>query len=351
MEKSKASTAIKVVRIVASIVSLGISIAICIWSLKQFGIIGGDTNKNNPPMHERLSQVKNVNYDEKTSLLTWDAVEHANMYTVDVNGTKNNVETNYYTFMPTSKVSNINVQAVDTTGEYDISKWSDTFTYTIPEDTITTQKVFSFVNSFDSSSNLVSIGSMYIEEGRLYSVCHVVDFYKKDRVMYYKTNFKSVINSLTEAMNVDILRIGIVSDEAYSNYDSARYFIESNEYTGKMEEYRQQGYNFEVVSNVVADEGIQNPTVYGTYRLTKDGEVKYVESSVEFAIYNPSTIQSVNYTSKLKNPSDRSAYEIECHELTGDLYDWANMTYESNQSKTNTNTQTSVQSSGMEMDL
>lgn len=109
MEKSKASTAIKVVRIVASIVSLGISIAICIWSLKRFGIIGGDTNKNNPPMHERLSQVKNVNYDEKTSLLTWDAVEHANMYTVDVNGTKNNVETNYYTFMPTSKVSNINV--------------------------------------------------------------------------------------------------------------------------------------------------------------------------------------------------------------------------------------------------
>lgn len=331
-KENKNSPLKKVTNVVGGIVAAG--------ALAFAGVIGvKELNKrNNQPTHERLNQVVNVSYNEKISLLTWDAVEHANLYTVDVNGKRNNVETNSYTFMPTSNVSNIKVQAVDTSGEYNISKWSDVFTYTIPEDKLTTQKVFAFVDKLDINSKLVNIASLYINNNMLYSRCHVINNYGGDKVISYETSFDREINSLQEAMNAKVLGTDKIGEYDYSRYESAEYFLKSNSYIGQMEEYRKEGYGFEVVSSETIDKGIRLPMIYSTYRLTKGDEIKYIESSVDFALDNPSNSKSVNYTAKLQNVNERFVRELSFHELTGDFYEWANLTYESNQAKKNAQT-------------
>lgn len=327
-EKSKSS---KIIKTISAIAGAGVAVTAGIIALKGAGIIG----RGNGPTstHETLSQVTNLVYDEKTCILSWNKVEHADMYRVDVNGKRSDVETNSYSFMPTKKDSTIKVQAMDSTGVYALSKWSDAFTYTIPDNTISTQSVFMFVNKLDRSSELVNIASMYIEDGKLFSKCHIIDNNDKDKVVVYRTLFDTQVNTLEDAMKTKAISTSIVEKYDYSSYKSAEYFLKSNSYVGQMEEYRKQGYKFDIVSSEVADQGIDCLAMYGTYRLTKDGEVKYIESTMDFGIYNPSSIKKTNYTSKLEKISERNACELGFHELTDGFYDWANLTYESNQAK------------------
>lgn len=67
--------------------------------------------------------------------------------------------------------------------------------------------------------------------------------------------------------------------------------------------------------------------------LTKGDDIKYLANTIEVAFYNPSTSKSVNYTTKLQNANEVNAGESGFHELTDGFYDWANLTYESNQAK------------------
>ena len=327
-EKSKKS---KIIKAISAIAGAGVAVTAGIIALNGAGIIGG--GKGPASTHETLSQVTNLVYDEKTCILSWNEVEHADMYRVDVNGKRSNVETNSYSFMPTKKDSTIKVQAMDSTGVYALSKWSDAFTYTIPDNTISTQSVFAFVNKLDSSSELVNIAGMYIEDGKLFSKCHIIDYNDKDKVVVYRTLFDTQVNTLEDAMKTKAISTSIVEKYDYSSYKSAEYFLKSSSYVGQMEEYRKQGYKFEIVSSEVADQGIDCLAMYGTYRLTKDDEIKYIESTMDFGIYNPSSIKEINYTSKLEKISERNACELSFHELTDGFYDWANLTYESNQAK------------------
>lgn len=67
--------------------------------------------------------------------------------------------------------------------------------------------------------------------------------------------------------------------------------------------------------------------------LTKGDDIKYLANTIEVAFYNPSTSKLVNYTTKLQNANEVNAGESGFHELTDGFYDWANLTYESNQAK------------------
>lgn len=350
MKKEKSKTS-RIFKTIATVATTGVAVIAGVIALNQFGVIGGGNNPSNPPTHERLSQVTNVSFDEKTNTLSWNEVEHANMYKVDVNGKQKQVETNYYVYMPVDKVSDMKVQAIDTTGVYESSKWSDIFTYTIPDNAISTQSVFAFVNKLDRNSELVNIASLFINNNMLYSKCHVINSNGKDKVMSYETSFDRKINSLQEAMNAKVLGTDKISEYDYSRYKSAEYFLKSNSYVGQMEEYRKQGYDFEIVSSEVADRGTRNFTIYGTYRLTKGDEVKYLESSIGCGILDSNASKSASYTTKLQDISNRNVREIESHEFTGDFYDWANLTYESNQARTNTTSQLKTTTSGIGMDL
>ena len=59
--------------------------------------------------------------------------------------------------------------------------------------------------------------------------------------------------------------------------------------------------------------------MYGTYRLTKGDDIKYIANTIEVAFYNPSTSKAVNYTTKLQNANEVNAGELDFHELTGDF--------------------------------
>lgn len=315
--------------IISNVISIVVALIVIVIGLDMAGIIGGNSNHTSTKI--RLKAPTNLGYDEVQALLTWDEVENANMYKVSINDEIKEVETNYYTFMPTKKESTIKVRSIDKTGEYEFSSWSKEITYTIPDDVITPQSVFAFVNNLYGSLDLVNIASLYIEDGRLFSKCHVIDGYDKDKVVVYRTLFETPVTTLEEAMNTKNISSSIIGKYDYSEYKSAEYFIKSREYVGQMEEYRKEGYTFEVVSSEVADQGVDGLTIYGTYRLTKNADVKYIENTIEVAFYNPSTIKSVNYTSKLENANEVNAGETSFHELTGDLYEWADTVYKNKQ--------------------
>lgn len=315
--------------IISNVISIVVALIVIVIGLDMAGIIGG--NSNHTSTKTRLKAPTNLAYDEVQALLTWDEVENANMYKVSINDEIKEVETNYYTFMPTKKESTIKVRSIDKTGEYEFSSWSKEITYTIPDDVITPQSVFAFVSKLDRSRDLVNIASLYIKDGLLYSKCHVIKYNNKDKVIFYITTFETPVTTLEEAMNTKILGTVIRNEYDYSEYKSAEYFIKSREYVGQMEEYRKDGYTFEVVSSETIDKGVNLPMIYGTYRLTKGEDVKYIESSIDFCLENPSTSKGTNYTTKLQITSERSARELSFHELTGDFYEWADTVYKNKQ--------------------
>ena len=337
MKKEK-SKKLKIMKAISAIAGTGVAVTAGMIALNKTKVIGGGKSSNPTPIHETLSQVTNLAYDEKTNTLSWDEVKHANMYRVNVNGKQNEVETNSYSFMPADKVSTMRVQALDTTGNYSSSVWSDAITYTIPDNVLSPEAVFSFVDSFDSATDLVNIAGMYIEDNVLYTKTYEKKSDGREYVASRETRFKSDISTLSDAMNAKLLGSDLTLDE-HSNYNSAKYLIKSDKYVGLMEKYRQQGYTFEVVSSEVADEGDRRFTIFGTYRLSNGNDVKYLTSSIGCGIKDKSASKSASYTVKLQELSNRTIEEYEAHELTGDLYNWANAIFVKNQAKQNAKAQ------------
>ena len=352
MKKEQSKTS-KVLKTIAGVATTVIAILAIVIALNKFGVIniGNETNPSspsNPPVVLRLDTVQNLSYNESNSLLSWDEVAHTDMYKIDVNGSQQDVSTNLIYFVPVDKISNIKVQAYDTTGTYQASNWSSVLTYTIPDNQMNLASVNNFVNYLHSEYKLKNIASMYIDGNKLYTQGHFVDYYGKDKVVKMESVYEKDISTLEEAMTSKILTTNIYQEYDYSDYDSAKYLLQSNSFAGQMEEYRQQGYTFEVVSSEVGNRGIDELVLYGTYRLTNGSEVKYIECAMSCGITNASTSEKVNYTVKLADPSARVIEELSCHELTGDFANWAELKY---QNKQLTTSNSSYSNSGNGMDL
>lgn len=128
------------------------------------------------------------------------------------------------------------------------------------------------------------------------------------------------------SLNVNKVTYRQTKNEA-SEYDSAYYFINSSEYVGQMEEYRQMGYNFEIVSSIVKYDGYGEYTIYGTYRLEKNGSIKYIYSTLDCTILNSDMSEKESYTTALQNIESRNVQELDFYVLEGDLQKWANIIY------------------------
>ena len=104
------------------------------------------------------------------------------------------------------------------------------------------------------------------------------------------------------------------------DYNSADYLLQSNSFVGQMEEYRLQGYTFEVVSQHTAKTKENNEVfnIYATYKLIKGEEVKYINNKMTVGLKEESPNEKENYTKKVANPDDRYIIEKFCHELVGD---------------------------------
>lgn len=317
MEKS--STVSKLVKVVIAIVVLVVVVALMFKAIPF--VLSFFTQTNKTP---QLNKVTDVQYNDSNCMLTWSQTENSDGYNVSINGKTQLVTDTQLFFVPTQLTTEFKVQAVDSTGNYTSSDWSETITYTVQQDQVTYASVNAFVGSMlPTDYRLMKVINVSIKDDKVYTTA----VYKRDdeiRVYELRTRNESGLSSLSEAITKE--NSGTIILDAYplANYDSASSLLKSNSYAGKMEEYRQQGYSFEVISQVVAKTKDTNNVfnIYATYKLTKDNEVKYVNSMITAVINEESSNEKTNYTTKLENPEDRILYEESCYELTGDQIDF-----------------------------
>ena len=292
-------------------------------------------NFNNNEEQYKLDTVKNISYDDKKYIISWDEVEEADRYYIAINDDDDYIEVtqNSHYYVVKDLITNFKIQAAvekeDENGFLTLykSEWSKTYTYTIEGNEVTYGSVSAFVStmmpsdyklikliniSIDSNDNKIYTNAVFKRDGKL-------------SVYELRTSYNTEINSLKDAIEIENVGTRILDYYDIANYNSAESLLKSNSYVGQMEEYRQQGYKFEVVSQQVGKADIDNSVfnIYATYKLTKNDEIKYINSMVTVVINEESSYEKTNYTTRVENPEDRLLYEKYFKVLSGDEIDLA----------------------------
>ena len=268
-----------------------------------------------------LKAPTNLSYDDETYILSWDIVENADSYNVSINDDDELVvEDNKVFYVPINQTSEFKIKALDSTGEYQSSKWSNSLTYTIKENEISYASVSAFVSTMlPGSYSLKKLVNISIEDNEL--LTNAV-FERNDELKVYElsTMYDFTIESLSDVVKGSAPNARILHYYDIANYNSAESLLKSNSYVGQMEELRQQGYTFEVVSQQVGktyeDNSVFN--IYATYKLTRDSEKIYVNSMITSVIESLSPNEKTNYTTRVENAEDRILYEKYFKVLSGD---------------------------------
>ena len=289
--------------------------------LNMLGVF--ETSNQNKP-----DKAKNLQYDDKNYILSWDAVEEADSYYISINDDDDYFETseNSYFYVVKDSITTFKVQALaeieneDGSTSLYKSDWSETLTYTIPENEVSYASVNSFVSTMmPSDYKLVKLINISIEDNEL--LTNAV-FERDDELKVYelRTGYNDNIDSIYDAIYTNNVGTEIIDYYDIANYDSASSLLKSNSYVGQMEEYRQQGYKFEVVSQQVGKVDDDNSVfnIYATYKLTKDNDTKYVNNRTGVVIKNTSPNEKTNYTTRVENAEDRILYEEYFKVLSGD---------------------------------
>lgn len=297
----------------------------------------GAFNSNN---EYKLRKVTNLSYDENSYILSFDAVEEADSYYISINDDDDYIETNEnsYFYVVKDSITTFKVQALaeieneDGSTSLYKSDWSDSLTYTIPENEVSYASVNAFVSTMlPSDYKLTKLVNISIEDNEL--LTNAV-FERDDELKVYelRTGYNSQINSLSEAIYIDNVGTEIIDYYDIANYNSAESLLKSNSYVGQMEELRQQGYNFEVVSQQVGKNSDDNSDffIFATYKAINGVEIKYVNSTYQVGIPNISANEKSNYTTRLENVEDRILRESYFKILSGDEIDVAKDMEEAN---------------------
>lgn len=288
----------------------------------------GAFNSNN---EYKLRKVTNLSYDENSYILSFDAVEEADSYYISINDDDDYFETseNSYFYVVKDSITTFKVQALaeieneDGSTSLYKSDWSDSLTYTIKENEISYASVNAFVSTMmPSNCKLVKLVNISIEDNELLTNA-VFERNSELKVYELRTGYNSQINSLSEAINIDNVGTEIIDYYDIANYDSANSLLKSNSYVGQMEELRQQGYNFEVVSQQVGKINDRNSEfkLYATYKAGSEQDTKYFNTVTTIVIPNTSPNEKTNYTTRVENADDRILYEEYFKVLSGDEID------------------------------
>lgn len=290
-------------------------------------------NFNNNEEQYKLDTVKNISYDDKKYIISWDEVEEADRYYIAINDDDDYIEVtqNSHYYVVKDLITNFKIQAAvekeDENGFLTLykSEWSNTLTYTIPENEVSYASVNAFVSTMmPGSYSLKKLVNISIEDNEL--LTNAV-FERDDELKVYelRTGYNDNIDSIYDAIYTNNVGTEIIDYYDIANYDSANSLLKSNSYVGQMEEYRQQGYKFEVVSQQVGktynDGSVFN--IYATYKLTRDSEKIYVNSMITSVIESLSPNEKTNYTTRVENAEDRILYEKYFKVLSGDEIDLA----------------------------
>lgn len=110
-------------RLISSIISFFVALGV---GIGVFFIVKSFQGQNNI-----LDTPTQLNYDLENKILSWNIVEHANAYIVQVDDiVPIQVEENYL-YYPIEKTTNFTVQAIDTSNNYEPSQKSVVLTVTI----------------------------------------------------------------------------------------------------------------------------------------------------------------------------------------------------------------------------
>lgn len=290
-------------------------------------------NFNNNEEQYKLDTVKNISYDDKKYIISWDEVEEADRYYIAINDDDDYIEVtqNSHYYVVKDLITNFKIQAAvekeDENGFLTLykSEWSKTYTYTIEGNEVTYGSVSAFVSTMlPSDYKLIKFINISIDDNQLLTNA----VFERDgelKVYELSTKYEYTIESLSDVVSGNAEYTRILDKYDIANYDSANSLLKSNSYVGQMEEYRQQGYKFEVISQQVgtSKDDDSNLFIYGTYKMFNDLETKYINSTIVVGIYNPSSNEKTNYTTRLENPEDRLLYEEYFKVLSGDEIDLA----------------------------
>lgn len=269
----------------------------------------------------RLDIPSNVSFDSNTYTLSWNEVVHADGYKIDINGKVIQSGTNEYHYIPTSKTTTFKVQATDSTNEYIASNWSTDCSYTIPHGQVSLAALNAFVGGMMNGNRQVEkVISIYPEGNCLYTTAKFGDGW----VYYLENDYSSDITSLKSIINNGDYGISsyILNSYEAKDYDSVSYYLRSDTYKGALEDYRQQGYTFEVTSSQSYRMSSGGMGIDSLFKLTNSSDIKYVASSLEFYI-NDTATESVKYTTGIVNIGNDMIETHYCTELTGDFIDYA----------------------------
>ena len=268
----------------------------------------------------RLDIPSNVSFDSNTYTLSWNEVAHADGYKIDINGKVVQSGTNEYHYVPTSKTTTFKVQATDSTNEYIASNWSTDCSYIIPQGQVSLAALNAFVNGMMNSYQVEKVISIYHEGNCLYTTAK----FDNGLVYYLGNDYSSDITSLKSIINNGDYGIDSYILKRYEakDYDSISYYLRSDTYEGALEDYRQEGYTFDVVNSQSYKASSTAMGIYTLFKLTKGEDVKYVYSSMYFVVQDTAN-ESVKYTNSLVNIPSNYVRELSCTELTGDFIDYA----------------------------
>jgi len=257
----------------------------------------------------KVPKIKNIKYDEIKCKFVWDNHSAAKEgYIIKIDGEEIETITNEYSYIPITDVVEVQVRA---NGVMIISSdnWTS-YTYNVPKEGDNLASINVFVNKIISYSDLQKIVSINIKDNILYTeaVFSGSTFYK------FEQKYEHKLESLEDAMDEEMPYTYIDDYFKISEYNSAKYLLESNEFVGQLEEYRQSGYEVSILSSqtVNDDHNTQKGDlfyIYATYKLDNGSDIKYVKSNIRCIINNPSTNEQINYTVRLKDPNQRALEE------------------------------------------
>ena len=273
----------KVVKGVITLVSVVLVVAVCYI---LFGGYIADYLEKFFPSQDKLPTVTGVTHSVDSNgrfFFSWNTVEGANRYGVIIGKYEDGewqqdspkaVEENKYYYSADAEKISVKVQAQDSTGEKANSDWSDEYIHEIPLLEITYDSACLFVSSMLPYKLLkvvnISIDGNAIRTNAIFESNNKIEMYE----LY--TYYEYGITSLQECLNKDETFVRIIDKHEVLDYNSADYLLQSNSFVGQMEEYRLQGYTFEVVSQHTARAENDNVVIniYATKKLTKGDEVK-----------------------------------------------------------------------------
>ena len=317
----------KVVKGVITLVSVVLVVAVCYI---LFGGYIADYLEMFFPSQDKLPTVTGVTHNVDSNgrfFFSWNTVEGANRYGVIIGKYEDGewqqdspkaVEKNKYYYSADAEKISVKVQAQDSTGEKANSDWCDEHIHEIPLQEITYDSASLFVSSMLPYKLLkvvnISIDGNIVKTNAIFESNNKIEMYE----LY--TYYEDGITSLQDCIQNKVPFTSIRNHYEVVEYNSADYLLQSDSFVGQMEEYRQQGYTFEVISQHVAKTGNSNQSfiIYGTYKLTKGDEVKYINNKMTVGLKEESPNEQENYTKKVANTEERRLREEFCHELVGD---------------------------------